>query len=83
MQLTPIPGIRGLGPASAPKIERKVAPAFALDAVDRMEDYAYQERGEAGERGLEEDGTELISDNDDTAEVLKQYDENSTVNLFA
>jgi hypothetical protein len=67
-----IPGIRGIGPANAPLVEREVPPPFALDRSDRMGDDAYNGSGEGAERGLEEADSaaaEEASDDSETSSV--------------
>jgi hypothetical protein len=62
MELGPIPRIREVGPATAPRDERDVQPPFALGASGRMGDDAYKGRREEGERGLEEEDSENVEE---------------------
>lgn len=73
-----------MGPARGPKLEREVAPPFALDASGLMEDDAYNGHGEDEKRGLEEEGSESTLESDDKAEaVLVRDDQDTSVNFFA
>ena len=84
MELRPIPGIRGLGPASTPRIEREVEPPIALDPSSRMEDDAYNGTGQGAERGLEEEDPEITEETTDATEASSTSPEPDTkVNFFA
>jgi hypothetical protein len=81
MELGPIPGIRGLTPASARSTERE-DPALALARSERMGDDAYHPRGEEAERGLEEEDDEsLEQDETDSAHPSGKPERN--INLIA
>ncbi len=84
MELGPIPGIRGLGAASTPRIEREVQPPFALDPSSRMEDDAYNGGGQGAQRGLEEEDSEPAEETADATEASSASVEPDTkVNFFA
>jgi hypothetical protein len=84
MELAPIPGIRGLVPQSAPKVEREVAAAFAADRLGRMEDDAYEGDGGSGQRGLEEEGEgALDSEGDDGEDFSSEGEVVNGISFFA
>ena len=84
MELSPIAGIRGVGPTSVPKAEREIQPPFALDRSDRMGDDAYNDARQETERGLEEEGSEPAEGTEESAEMPSgSGDANTQVNFFA
>ncbi len=84
MELRPILGIRGLGPASTARIEREVEPPFALDPSSRMEDDAYNGTNQGAQRGLEEEDSEPAEETTDAPEASSNSAEpDSNVNFFA
>jgi hypothetical protein len=84
MELTPIAGIRALGPATSPRDEREVQPTFALDPSGRMADDAYKGARQEAERGLEEEDSEVAEQTDSPSDTLSSSsDRESRVNFFA
>lgn len=84
MELSPIPGIRGVGSSTAARLQREVDPTFALDRSGRMEDDAYNARGQEEERGLEEGGSEPGDETEESAEMPSALrDADTKVNFFA
>ena len=83
MELSPIPGIRAVGPATVSRDEREVRPPFALDPSGRLADDAYNDARQETERGLEEedDATEEADSLSDT--LSSTSDSNSRVDFFA
>ncbi|MGA7243826.1 MAG: hypothetical protein WBX19_11610 [Terracidiphilus sp.] len=83
MELRPIPGIRGLGPASTSRIEREVEPPIALDPSSRMEDDAYNGSGQGAERGLEEEDSVAEGTTDMTDASSTSVEPDPKFNFFA
>lgn len=86
MELSPIPGIRAVGPARMLQGERDVQPTFALDPSGRMEDDAYSDGRREPERGLEEEDTEAeaAEETESLSDILSgSSDPRSRVNFFA
>lgn len=63
MELRPISGIRGIS-AVRGMLESEVSPALAVDRSDRMTDDAYKKSGEEAERGMEEEASDPMEDED-------------------
>jgi len=84
MELSPIPGIRTVGPATARRDEREVQPAFALDPSGRMEDDAYNGARQDSERGLEEEDSDVAEKADVPSDIpSKSADSKTGVDFFA
>jgi hypothetical protein len=87
MELSPIPGIRAIGPATAPRDEREVQPPFALDRSGRMQDDAYNGARQETERGLEEEDSEVAEEADGSSDTASDpsnsSDSKSRVNFVA
>jgi hypothetical protein len=84
MELSPIPGIRAMGPATVSRDEREVRPPFALNASGRMSEDAYSGAREETERGLEDESDEAVEEVDSVLDSLSSTsDSKSRVNFFA
>jgi hypothetical protein len=84
MELSPIPGIRAVGPALVARDEREVQPPFALDPSGRMGDDAYNDTRHETGRGLEEEDSTVAEETDSPADnSLTSSDPESRVNFFA
>ena len=84
MELTPIAGIRPVGPATMSRDECEVQRAFALDPSGRMGDDAYNGARQKTERGLEEEDSELDEETDTLSDTVSNSSApKSRVNFFA
>jgi hypothetical protein len=83
MELSPIPGIRGVGPARVSRGECEVQPTFALDPSGRMGNNAYNGARQETERGLEEEDSEVAEETDSPSHLSSSFDPKSRVNFFA
>ena len=63
MELSPISAIRGISAVKG-KLESEVSPALAVDRSDRMTDDAYKKSGEQAERGMAEEVSDEIEEED-------------------
>ena len=63
MELSPISGIRGISAVKG-RLESEVSPALAVDRSNRMSDDAYKKGGEEAERGMKEEVSDEIEQED-------------------
>jgi hypothetical protein len=83
MGIAPIPGLRGVDPATATDAEREVEPALALTRCDRMQEDAYHGKQEDAERGLEEEDSEPAADVKTDENLPVPGDPNIRISFFA
>jgi hypothetical protein len=85
MELSPIPRIHTVGPATVSPDEREVQPTYAVGPAGRMGDDAYNGARQETERELKEESPEVAVEADSTSpdSSSDSSDSESRVNLFA